>query len=215
MSSYTKIYYAVRRGWFRGVFLHKKIAHLAVRSFPGAKMQEFFSRSNADKYVYARRIDEPVRLVVYTDGSYRHRYNNAGYGVFFGADDNRNTGGTLRGSYLSSQRAETYAAIVALLMTKDDVEIRTDSLELVYGATVRPTCVHNPDHSLYIAIKLLSKNRRVLWTYVKSHAGYYGNEKADTLARQGSMVRISSHTRLKGMTYKDVLCLSFDYMRQP
>ena len=210
MRPYTVIYYAVRRGWFRGVFLHQKTALRATMNYPDSRMQEFFNRNSADRYVYARRIDERPRLVVYTDGSYRHRHDSAGYGVFFGADDDRNTGGTMDGSRLSSQKAETYAAIVALLMTTGPIEIRTDSLQLVYRATVKHTSSYSSDFDLYEAIRSLSKNRSILWTYIKSHAGYIGNEHADTLARQGSMIHAIPYRRLKGMTYKDVLCSSFD-----
>ena len=204
-------YYAVRRGWFRGVFLHQPTAERATRNHPDPKMQRFFNRSSADKYVYGRRVDEAPRLIVYTDGSYRHRYDSAGYGVFFGDDDDRNTGGTMAGTCLSSQKAECYAAVVALLLTAGDVEVRTDSLQLVLRATVKYSHPYNAESSMYKAIRALSKNRTVLWTYVKSHAGYYGNEHADTLARRGSMVRRVTYKGLHGvMTYRDVLCSGMD-----
>lgn len=185
------MYYAVRQGWFRGVFVDKKIASRATTGHPNPKMQEFFSRYMADGYVYQHN---EAPLVVYTDGSYRHKYRRAGYGVFFGSCDQRNTFGSVpRCQRLTSQTAEAYAALIALGTTSGDVEIRTDCLQLVYCATAR--ChKYTPLHR---AIRLLSHKRRVVWTYIKAHAGYHGNENADILAKCGS------HPVCYGLPYQD------------
>jgi ribonuclease HI len=197
MATRRRLYYAVRHGWFRGVFRHRNIALRATEHHPNPKMQTFFSRVYADAYVYYRE-NNIQRSVVYTDGSYRKRHNTAGYGVFFGSGDRRNIGGRVQLScVLTSQYAEAYAVLAALLLTVGPVEIRTDSLQLVYKVT-RPRAATDP---MTRCIQHLSQNRCVIWTYIPAHAGYVGNEHADDLARAGSI----PFWTLNRKTYKEAL----------
>lgn len=204
MSSYKRqrrrYYYAVRHGWFRGVFRHRSIALRAIYQHPNPKMQEFFNRRYADDYVYHRPVLDD-RCVVYTDGSYRMRHDSAGYGVYFGDFDRRNRSGSIASTTahpMTSQHAEAYAALVALLITKGPLEIRTDSLQLVYKVTL--TRARNCG-KLYDYIKQLARNRDIIWTYVPAHSGYDGNTDADELARTGSIPFWAT----TGKTYRDAL----------
>lgn len=177
------MYFAVRKGWFRGVFTDKRIVHKAIYGYQNPKYQEFFSRHMARKYVYERKSCHPI---VYTDGSFRHRGKKAGYGVFFGCRDKRNLAGSLAAcGKLNSQRAEAVAACVALLVTKGQIEIRTDSLHLIYRATIFPY-YHNSNLDIYQALHRMCNRRHVIWTYVKAHSDDFGNTNADVLAKYGS-----------------------------
>lgn len=193
------MYYAVRQGWFRGVFLDKRIAVRATKGHPNPKTQDFFSRDVADKYVY--NDNKHDHLVVYTDGSYRNKYHTSGFGVFFGRKDDRNVYGPMPRTYKqTSQKAEAYAALIALCITTGDIEIRTDSLQLVYCAIATR---YKKMPSLYATIRALSKHRNVIWTYIKAHAGYYGNENADKLAKNGSLPHKFRYR--SDETYRDVV----------
>ena len=190
------MYYAVRHGWFRGVFINKNTALRAVANHPNPKMQEFFSRQIADEYVYRAA---PARRVAYTDGSYRRRSDSAGFGVFF--CDRKCMSGVVPVLNPTSQKAEAYAALVALCATDGDIEIRTDSIELVFHLTMRFRRNH-----LYQAIDQQTKGRTVIWTYVKAHHGYFGNECADELARCGhDRARVRVRPRLWRSTKKTYL----------
>lgn len=189
------MFYAVRQGWFRGVFLDKQIALQATRNHPHPKMQEFFDQKIADNYVY--NIQRNTQIA-YTDGSYRYRTRKAGYGVCLMNSPCSRLTGTVPLKNPTSQKAEAYAAFVALCLTKGDLEIRTDSLQLLYYSTVR---MHN--NKLYNAIAYVSAGRNITWTYVRGHNGHYGNECADELARRGSAS--TRNVVYQYRTYRDAL----------
>ena len=196
-----RLYYAVRHGWFRGVFRHRSIALRATKHHPNPKLQTFFHRSYADEYVYYREKNVQ-RNIVYTDGSYRRRHKTAGYGVYFGSGDQRNQSGRVRlPCSLTSQYAEAYAVIAALLLTKGPLEVRTDSLQLVYKVTRRG----EPCDGMTRCIQQLSRGRLIIWTYIPAHAGYTGNEYADGLARCGSVPFWTVNQK----TYKEALMGSY------
>lgn len=180
------MFYAVRQGFFRGVFTNKHTAMKAIRGHKNPKIQEFFNRKIAETYVY----DRPTQhCVVYTDGSYRNRKAAGGYGVFFGMRDKRNLAGRLvQSRFVNSQRAEVVAACVALLVTRGKLEIRTDSLHLIHRATIYPY-YKGKNMDAYEILQRLCRNRPVVWTYVKAHSDNFGNDNADVLARFGCRSR--------------------------
>lgn len=177
------MFYAVKRGWFCGVFTNQKIANKAVRGYVNPMHQEFFNRQIAERYVYERNTRH---CIVYTDGSYKYNNQKAGYGVFFGCRDKRNLAGGLSKSLNpNSQRAEAVAACVALMVTTGKIEIRTDSLHLIYRATISPY-YRGTNTDIYQVLHRLCNQRKVIWTYVKAHNGDFGNENADVLAKYGA-----------------------------
>lgn len=171
--------------------MHRSIAKLATDNFINAKSQVFFSRTAADAYVYST-CDE--RTIVYCDGSYSRNLSLAGFGCFFGFGDNRNCFGRVMGYPISSSRAERFAMLMSLLATNcyEDLEIRTDCLELILHLTLskrheRTRC------PILDMIRLMMEKRakKVIFTYVKSHAYYRGNIIADRFAKKGCLLTMN------------------------
>ena len=178
------MFHAVKQGWFRGVFMSQKTALIAICGHPSAKYQQFFNRMMADQYVYSGDTNAGSGAcclpIVFTDGSFRYKTKRAGYGIYFGENDIRNTSGYLP-AVQCSLNAEGAAVMVALMKSRGDLEIRTDCIHLILRVTVR-----KPGNPLFKRIRKLAQNRLIIWTYVPAHCGVYGNDAADALARWGS-----------------------------
>ena len=142
--------------------------------------------------------------VVYCDGSCVNQHNvdhrRAGVGVFYAEGDIRNKSLRLWGLQ-TNQRAELWAAILAvyqaILDKVSELEVRTDSLYTINGATkwirnwenngfldASGTTVKNKE--LFICLNALTKVLSVTWIHVYAHKGVPGNERADGLAKDGA-----------------------------
>lgn len=143
--------------------------------------------------------------VVYTDGASSNNgkgHAKAGYGVYWGPNDPRNTSARLPGERQTNQRAETAAVIHALEQSQQDtdvLEIRTDSQYVINAATnwsknwvkkgwKSSTGKEVQNRDLFERMLDLMDKRKgqVKFTYVPGHKGVEGNEKADELAVSGA-----------------------------
>ena len=136
-------------------------------------------------------------MVVYTDGacSFNDTTNpasRAGCGVWFGDNDIRNISTHLPGLKQTNQRAELYAAILALeVLPKDKpVEIRSDSKYTIKLA-MRTYNAHDNIDLVQQLLTLIEQHQSCLWTYVPGHStindyNKRGNDGADQLARAGA-----------------------------
>lgn len=163
---------------------------------------------------------KPGRLpetVVYTDGSLFYgrlaKDYRAGWGVFYGTGDSRNTSARVEGPQ-ESNRAEL-SALVHVLETSlreaklgkpSDLLIRTDS---VYAKESLTVWAQKWEASGYVKANgqplknadLIRKGRAIIADltghcgvsitieYVPSHSGDFGNDQADKLARAGALGR--------------------------
>lgn len=202
-----QIFHAVKCGRFRGVFRSEWIAMRAVHKFANPKYQKYLSMDAAVDYVFgvvggASSINTPV----YTDGSYKMVGGDAhcGYGVFFDDEDARNSYGAIQDSRCNtSQKAEAYAIVMALQLQKTGpLEIRTDSLHVVLDMTTGNNrqcraCIKAAPQSCGVFCQLRKivrfRDDAILWSYVKSHSGIYGNEQADLLSKKGRKLTIKVH----------------------
>lgn len=146
-----------------------------------------------------------IHYVVYTDGACINNgrpWVRAGFGVFGGDDDHRNVSERLWGPQQTNQRAEAQAVLTVLEQTDgfyDTVEIRTDSIYVVRAVNewfgkwknngwknAKGLPVVNQD--IFQEILNYKQNRpgEVYIRHVPGHAGIYGNEMADELAREGA-----------------------------
>lgn len=144
-------------------------------------------------------------VVVYTDGASSHNGQEravAGYGVYWGDNDDRNVSEPLEGEKQTNQRAEAMAIIKALEQSQDmkeSLEIRTDSQYCIKAITewchnwikndwktASGKPVQNVD--LFKRMIQLKKDRagETFFVYVPGHKGIHGNEKADQLAVLGA-----------------------------
>lgn len=145
-------------------------------------------------------------LVVYTDGSCKNHSNTnnvsvAGIGIWYSDNDERNVSLRLPDNIKQTNNcAEIFAALVVLQSNIDTpLEIKSDSLCLIEGVerynnyTKYETNKIVDDNNkkkgridLLLEINKELNNRQhhcpVIWTYVKSHCGVYGNDRADELA---------------------------------
>lgn len=159
------------------------------------------------------RTIPPEAVTIYTDGACADNGKvgaKAGYGVFFGANDSRNVSARVPGKQQTNQRGELFAVLKALEIIHLDhgrylghqVFILSDSMYALNALTIwgqsweRNQWVKSTGETV-ISKDIISRARellrllenqgvRVQFNHVRSHAGLWGNEQADELARKGA-----------------------------
>jgi ribonuclease HI len=137
-----------------------------------------------------------MKIKIYTDGACSGNPGKGGWGVLIQEDDNEKK---LSGSELNTtnNRMELTAVIKALEHYDEarEIEVFTDSKYVMQGITEwiknwknnhwktsQKKDVKNKD--LWILLDTVSAKHDIKWSWVKGHAGDYGNEIADKLATQ-------------------------------
>ena len=137
-----------------------------------------------------------MKIKIYTDGACSGNPGKGGWGVLIQENDNEKK---LSGSELNTtnNRMELTAVIRALEHYDEakELEVFTDSKYVMQGITEwiknwktnhwktsQKKDVKNKD--LWVLLDTVSAKHDVKWSWVKGHAGDYGNEIADKLATQ-------------------------------
>ena len=137
-----------------------------------------------------------MKIKIYTDGACSGNPGKGGWGVLIQENDNEKK---LSGSELNTtnNRMELTAVIKALEHYDEakEIEVFTDSKYVMQGITEwiknwknnhwktsQKKDVKNKD--LWVLLDNVSEKHDIRWSWVKGHAGDYGNEIADKLATQ-------------------------------
>tara|TARA_B100001778_G_scaffold127279_1_gene104704 strand:+ start:170 stop:598 length:429 start_codon:yes stop_codon:yes gene_type:complete len=137
-----------------------------------------------------------MKIKIYTDGACSGNPGKGGWGALIQENDNEKK---LSGSELNTtnNRMELTAVIRALEHYDEakEIEVFTDSKYVMQGITEwiknwktnhwktsQKKDVKNKD--LWVLLDTVSAKHDVKWSWVKGHAGDYGNEIADKLATQ-------------------------------
>ena len=137
-----------------------------------------------------------MKIKIYTDGACSGNPGKGGWGVLIQENDNEKE---LSGSELNTtnNRMELTAVIKALEHYDEakEIEVFTDSKYVMQGITEwiknwknnhwktsQKKDVKNKD--LWVLLDTVSAKHDIKWSWVKGHAGDYGNEIADKLATQ-------------------------------
>lgn len=137
-----------------------------------------------------------MKIKIYTDGACSGNPGKGGWGALIQENDNEKK---LSGSELNTtnNRMELTAVIKALEHYDEarEIEVFTDSKYVMQGITEwiknwknnhwktsQKKDVKNKD--LWVLLDTVSAKHDVKWSWVKGHAGDYGNEIADKLAIQ-------------------------------
>ena len=137
-----------------------------------------------------------MKIKIYTDGACSGNPGKGGWGALIQENDNEKK---LSGSELNTtnNRMELTAVIKALEHYNEakEIEIFTDSKYVMQGITEwiknwktnhwktsQKKDVKNKD--LWVLLDSVSAKHDIKWSWVKGHAGDYGNEIADKLATQ-------------------------------
>ena len=137
-----------------------------------------------------------MKIKIYTDGACSGNPGKGGWGALIQENDNEKK---LSGSELNTtnNRMELTAVIKALEHYDEarEIEIFTDSKYVMQGITEwiknwknnhwktsQKKDVKNKD--LWVLLDSVSAKHDIKWSWVKGHAGDYGNEIADKLATQ-------------------------------
>ena len=137
-----------------------------------------------------------MKIKIYTDGACSGNPGKGGWGVLIQENDNEKK---LSGSELNTtnNRMELTAVIKALEHYDEarEIEVFTDSKYVMQGITEwiknwknnhwktsQKKDVKNKD--LWVLLDIVSAKHDIKWSWVKGHAGDYGNEIADKLATQ-------------------------------
>lgn len=201
-------YYAVANGRCVGIFRTWDECNEQVKGFPSAKYKKFDKETDANTYIEENKpctssVGIPYDYV-YTDGACIHNGKTnsiAGYGIYFGENDPRNTFGRILGDKQTNNVAEltailkTYAIIEADIVSGKPIIIVSDSsyaLSCVgyYGRR----CYEGgwqqdiPNKELVRETYELYRNHpNVQFMYIAAHTNYtdnhsIGNARADKLA---------------------------------
>jgi len=137
-----------------------------------------------------------MKIKIYTDGACSGNPGKGGWGALIQENDDEKK---LSGSELNTtnNRMELTAVIKALEHYNEakEIEIFTDSKYVMQGITEwiknwksnhwktsQKKDVKNKD--LWVLLDTVSAKHDIKWSWVKGHAGDYGNEIADKLATQ-------------------------------
>ena len=137
-----------------------------------------------------------MKIKIYTDGACSGNPGKGGWGALIQENDNEKK---LSGSELNTtnNRMELTAVIKALEHYDEarEIEVFTDSKYVMQGITEwiknwknnhwktsQKKDVKNKD--LWVLLDAVSAKHDIKWSWVKGHAGDYGNEIADKLATQ-------------------------------
>ena len=137
-----------------------------------------------------------MKIKIYTDGACSGNPGKGGWGALIQENDNEKK---LSGSELNTtnNRMELTAVIRALEHYDEakEIEVFTDSKYVMQGITEwiknwksnhwktsQKKDVKNKD--LWVLLDTVSAKHDIKWSWVKGHAGDYGNEIADKLATQ-------------------------------
>jgi ribonuclease HI len=137
-----------------------------------------------------------MKIKIYTDGACSGNPGKGGWGALIQENDNEKK---LSGSELNTtnNRMELIAVIRALEHYDEakEIEVFTDSKYVMQGITEwiknwktnhwktsQKKDVKNKD--LWLLLDSVSAKHDIKWSWVKGHAGDYGNEIADKLATQ-------------------------------
>lgn len=137
-----------------------------------------------------------MKIKIYTDGACSGNPGKGGWGALIQENDNEKK---LSGSELNTtnNRMELTAVIRALehYAEAKEIEVFTDSKYVMQGITEwiknwktnhwktsQKKDVKNKD--LWVLLDSVSAKHDIKWSWVKGHAGDYGNEIADKLATQ-------------------------------
>ena len=137
-----------------------------------------------------------MKIRIYTDGACSGNPGKGGWGALIQENDNEKK---LSGSELNTtnNRMELTAVIRALEHYDEakEIEVFTDSKYVMQGITEwiknwktnhwktsQKKDVKNKD--LWVLLDSVSAKHDIKWSWVKGHAGDYGNEIADKLATQ-------------------------------
>ena len=137
-----------------------------------------------------------MKIKIYTDGACSGNPGKGGWGALIQENDNEKK---LSGSefHTTNNRMELTAVIRALEHYDEakEIEVFTDSKYVMQGITEwiknwktnhwktsQKKDVKNKD--LWVLLDSVSAKHDIKWSWVKGHAGDYGNEIADKLATQ-------------------------------
>lgn len=217
----TTKYYVVISGRIPGIYKTWKECQEQTHKFSGARFKSFTSKEDAEAYFNQGqpskkrkrdsddaeddqpsqkrlKTDQSNTMVIYTDGACRNNGTpnaKAGYGVFFGDDDARNTFGRLEGREQTNNRAELTAIIKALecldksvcVLIKTDSNYSIDAVEK-YTFVKNKSKLKNADLIEQLYKLVHSFATPVTLEHVDAHCGIYGNERADELSNRALLL---------------------------
>jgi len=226
------VYYAVHKGKIPGVFTNWESCNESIKGFSAPIFKKFKDIQKAKHFAKTGEVLEvngldsffgvpteqkeiknnDVKIKVYTDGDLIRMEGNtyAGYGVWFGVEDDRNACIASKDRATTVNQMELKAIFKAIERVQDDLDdgaeltIYTDSQYCiqVLGATGKKYQKNNfknnkgafvPNHKLIKKGLKILENRRVKFVKVKSHTNAgdeiaVGNDAADRLAMYGTLV---------------------------
>lgn len=186
-------------------------------------MDNFVIRKNKTK-----PLSDEKPINVYTDGACSNNGKTdarAGFGIWFGTDDERNTSESFTGPQ-TNNRAELLAIIKALSILRDEIEkgqvvnIYTDSSYSMrcctsYGEKMSKKGWKNKGKDIpnveivKVAYDFCKKYNNINFTHIKAHTGLedehsVGNEHADRLANLSIGVKSCPYQGAKNKIYLKV-----------
>jgi len=193
-------------------------------------MDNFVIRKNSGTgEIIKKKINKEI--VVYTDGACSNNGKpdaRAGYGVWFGKDDPRNTSESFNGIQ-TNNRAELLAIVKALTILREDIEngttvnIYSDSSYSIrccttYGKKCEKKNWNNPNDKtkpipnvdiIKTLYEFCKTHKNINFTHIRAHTGLndkhsIGNENADRLANLAIGIKSCPYQTTKNKIYLKV-----------
>lgn len=201
------MFYSVAKGRKPGIYSSWGECETQVKGFKGAKFKKFTTKKEALEFINpdTKKLDFIADYYVYTDGACSNngsKYAKAGIGIYFGADDSRNTSERVIGRQTNNSAEltaiiKTYEIIKSDLLIGKKVCIASDSeysikCATTYGKRMAKTNWEKkiPNKELVKKIyELYGNNPSVIFKHVRAHTlnsdvHSIGNEHADRLANK-------------------------------
>ena len=168
---------------------------------PGIKSKA--SQTKEERKLYANMhlneiFPKEIWTRIYTDGSAEDATKNGGAGIFIQHPDGTEDHLSFSTGQLSSiYKAEAKALEHATNFVKDKMESRRNIVFLTDALSVLHALQYSKDrdlNSLMSSLQSINQKHVVQIQWVPSHCDLYGNEKADELAREGSLLDQGNNT---------------------
>lgn len=198
----AKIYYAVKKGWTRGIYQYESDFLRQIKNFKNPYYKICKTYEEAEEFIHNNRKDnyisthtEPNEVKAFVDGSYNYKKNIYGSGIVMFVDNHKYTrsitGCCTEWEELKNIAGELKAAMWAI---KKAISLGKTKITLYYdfvGIEKFAREKNHPNANIRKYQKVIEDSQKhidIHFVYIKCHSGNRYNTEADKLAKLASAI---------------------------